>query len=57
MSRIECRKCGSVNIIFKDKGPHKGAYCGDCGSWIKWSLRKIFLQSLRFAKIAVMKPT
>ena len=48
MSRIECRKCGSVNIAFKDKGPHKGAYCGDCGSWIKWVSKKDI-----FAKPAV----
>lgn len=36
MNGIECRKCGSVNIVLKDRGPHKGAYCGDCGPWIKW---------------------
>lgn len=31
-----CLNCGSKDRIKKEKGPHTGEYCSDCGKWIRW---------------------
>ena len=32
----ECKSCGKVCVEIKQKGNHIGAYCKECGKWIKW---------------------
>ena len=32
----KCKKCGSERWTIKSSGPHYGAYCRDCGGFIKW---------------------
>jgi uncharacterized Zn finger protein len=34
---IECKTHGEVPPIVKEKGPHLGLYCPECGKWIKWA--------------------
>jgi hypothetical protein len=36
MDQLVCQYCLSENVEFKEKGPHTGAYCKDCGGFIKW---------------------
>jgi hypothetical protein len=36
MEQLTCQYCLSENVEFKEKGPHLGAYCKDCGGFIKW---------------------
>ena len=36
MEQLACQYCLSENVEFKEKGPHLGAYCKDCGGFIKW---------------------
>lgn len=36
-------KC--VNFVYKEKGPHIGKYCKDCGKWIKWVPKALKEQS------------
>ena len=37
MSVVVCQKCGSKNNIEKKNDVHTaGAWCGDCGGFIKW---------------------
>jgi hypothetical protein len=32
-----CPKCGSTEErVLKEKGPHKGEYCGACGHFYRW---------------------
>lgn len=33
---MKCKKCNSENIIIKQANTMTGAYCSDCGAWIKW---------------------
>jgi len=37
---MPCHKCGPLfgdkNVTIKTVGPHIGAYCSECGTWIKW---------------------
>lgn len=33
---MECKKCQSDKVIIKQAGKMTGAYCQDCGAWIKW---------------------
>ena len=35
-----CRKCGCSEFRYEEKGPHIGAYCSDCNSWVKWVSQK-----------------
>lgn len=35
---IKC-KCGSTDCFIKKVGPHIGAYCKQCGKYIKWIKR------------------
>lgn len=37
---LKCKRCGSVSFELRSNGPHLGAYCTECGSWIKWVSRK-----------------
>lgn len=32
----KCKKCGSEKWTVKASGPHYGAYCTDCGAFIRW---------------------
>lgn len=33
----KCKHCGNdENFVIKQKGPHTGLYCEDCGRWICW---------------------
>ena len=38
MKKVVCKKCGSISFEEKNSknGTHRGLYCLDCGSWIKW---------------------
>lgn len=36
MKEFYCDKCGSIDVFIREKGPHKGLYCGDCGGFLKW---------------------
>lgn len=33
---MECKHCKGKEIAVKKKGMHTGAYCGNCGKWLKW---------------------
>ena len=33
---IKCPRCGSFNMSLTHSGPHKGAYCAECGRFVKW---------------------
>jgi len=33
---LTCSNCGCTTFERKQKGPHIGAYCLECGTWIKW---------------------
>ena len=33
---IKCKKCNNDTYIVKKVGPHMGAYCANCGRWIRW---------------------
>ena len=35
-----CKSCGSIDYELKEKRMHIGAYCRDCGEWIKWVSKK-----------------
>lgn len=30
-NELYCKYCGEINIGYRDKGPHKQAYCISCG--------------------------
>lgn len=36
MTTISCKKCGSTDLFTKPNGAQVGAYCSDCGAWLKW---------------------
>ena len=41
MSRyLVCKKCGDSEIYLQYRGMQVGAYCSNCGSWIKWVGKK-----------------
>lgn len=31
-----CPKCNCTQVTIKDKGPHRGEFCSECGTWIRW---------------------
>lgn len=35
-NELYCKSCGEINIGYRDKGPHKQAYCISCGKHIKF---------------------
>lgn len=36
MYQLYCKKCGSIELYTEEKGNQIGAYCADCGAWVKW---------------------
>lgn len=37
MKELTCFRCGLIaQPVLNVQGPHLGAYCPDCGSWISW---------------------
>lgn len=36
MEELYCKTCGEINIGYRDKGPHKEAYCLSCNKHIKF---------------------
>ena len=36
MGNIVCNRCGCTEYTTAVKGIHTGAYCKQCGKWIKW---------------------
>lgn len=37
LPELTCQACGLIAIPdVHPRGPHLGAYCPDCGRWIKW---------------------
>ena len=36
MVQIRCKYCLTTETVLKEKGPHIGAYCANCGRWLKW---------------------
>jgi len=59
MATITCKKCGSLDVFIKPNGTQTGAYCSDCGAWIKWvgkdEQRLIERQIERNKEIAVVE--
>lgn len=43
---IKC-KCGSTRMVFQKVKGHKGLYCSECDSWIKWVTDKELLELSR----------
>ena len=37
---IECRKCADKEFYLQQRGMQVGAYCKNCGSWVKWVGKK-----------------
>lgn len=37
---VKCKKCGNTEIILRQKGPHIGEYCKNCGAWIRWKSKQ-----------------
>lgn len=35
-TKIVCPRCLSERYEVREKGPHIGAYCEVCGTWIRW---------------------
>lgn len=33
---FKCKHCGCTVAKYKEKGPHIGKYCANCGKWDKW---------------------
>lgn len=40
MQRVVCQRCGCTEYNTVVKGVHTGAYCAQCGKWIKWLAQK-----------------
>lgn len=36
MVQIRCKYCLTTETVLREKGPHVGAYCANCGRWLKW---------------------
>ena len=36
MVQIRCKYCLTTETVLREKGPHIGAYCANCGRWLKW---------------------
>lgn len=36
METVNCRHCGCTEYTTAVRGVHTGAYCKQCGMWIKW---------------------
>jgi len=36
----QCTYCGSLNLQQREKGPHLGLFCNDCGRWLGWIPRR-----------------
>lgn len=36
MANIVCKHCGCTEYHMEEHGPHTGAYCNNCGRFIKW---------------------
>lgn len=36
MVQIRCKSCLTTETVLREKGPHVGAYCANCGRWLKW---------------------
>lgn len=37
--------CGATTVERREKGPHLGAYCMECGKWLRWEPKPITLES------------
>lgn len=49
---LKCRKCSDNEFYLQQKGMQVGAYCKNCGSWIKWVGKKeIPIYTRRGAKV------
>lgn len=35
-----CSRCQSINFQEREKGPHLGRFCADCGAWLRWLSRR-----------------
>lgn len=33
----KCSKCGGSTVFYREKGPHMGVYCANCGHWLRWA--------------------
>lgn len=55
MSEFCCRNCGpDITVVFKNVGPHRGAYCSNCGKWIKWVSQKDFRDKMEKNRVSNM---
>ena len=34
---MQCKKCGSKNLIIEKRGSANANVCADCGAWISWA--------------------
>ena len=37
---LKCKDCKSENLFILSTAHHKGIYCEQCGSWIKWANKR-----------------
>lgn len=55
MSEFCCKNCGpNITVVFKNVGPHRGAYCNNCGKWIKWVSQKDFRDKIEKNRVSNM---
>ena len=41
---MKCKKCESKTLEVKQVSVHRGVYCKDCGSWLKWVSKDTLLK-------------
>jgi late competence protein required for DNA uptake (superfamily II DNA/RNA helicase) len=34
--KSSCPRCGTTDLVTKERPPHIGLYCRGCGGWIRW---------------------
>ena len=37
---MNCKKCNCKDVEFRQAGPHIGAYCKNCGAFVKFASKK-----------------
>lgn len=50
INKYICKKCESKNVVIKQAGKYTGAYCKDCGAWIKWLNKKELRELYKYIK-------
>ena len=58
MVQIRCKYCLTTETVLREKGPHVGAYCANCGRWLKWldkNEKSLLLQSNKLEPVKIEK--